>query len=96
MRVFVLLGSAVGILGVMPQQVSAQVDETMFQKSTSMEVNFEAFEKLTDEGYRDIRVVRNQPPTVRASDRNGSEVVITLDGIDGHALAVTYPVTAAK
>ena len=96
MRVFVLLGIAACVVGATSQQPSAQVDDSMLVRPPSMELNFTAFEKLADEGYQNIRVAQRHPPTVRALDRSGDEVEITINQFDGRILSIRYPQAAAN
>lgn len=96
MRVFVLLGIAACIVGATPQQSSAQIDDSMIVRPSSMELNFTAIEKLADKGYRNIRVARQRPPTVKAFDRAGNEVEITIGQFDGRILSIRYPQSAAN
>lgn len=96
MRVFVLLGIVASVAVTSPQQALAQVDDSLFVRPQSMDVNFSAIQSLADEGFQSIRVVRQQPPTVKALDRAGDEVEITIDQFDGRILSIRYPQSAAR
>lgn len=95
MRVFVLLGISMGFVSITLEEPSAQVDDSVFARPLSIEVSFLAIERLEDAGYHDIRVARQQPPTVKAFDPAGDEVEITIDQVDGGIISIRHLRTAA-
>ena len=64
-----------------PRGAFAQTEDGIFAdvEPFSMEANYLAVERLEAAGYRDIHVVRRQPPTVNATDRDGNQVQIAID-----------------
>lgn len=90
MRVFVLSGIVVASVLVCQPPALAQVDDSMLARPPSLEVYHAAFERLTKQGYQNVRVARRQPPTVRALDRSGIECEIVLHPFDGRVLSISH------